>query len=197
VAAADITGNSMKNSLLAASLVALAPLAAACGSHDTTYDQGAAADPGFTDPADVARVNIDTNQTVSADPGDGVGLFVEYTMGGEYHVFATCDTNVSHYACTWVVVASIDPSLSMDVMDDGNLEKSDSIVRIDDGAVRLTFIVDDDFDGAAINVPAGERLRLSWLLDGFAYTDHFSWVSEGAIQTGAPSDPLDLEPTSP
>ena len=201
MAAADITGNSMKNSSFAGLLVVLAPLAAGCGSHDTYADPNGPYDPGFTDPSDVSRVNIDTNQTVSADPGEGVGLFVEYATGGEYHVFATCDTktssNMGHFACTWIVTASIDPSLRMEVTDDGNLEKNDTITRIDDGAVRLNFVVDDDFDGAVLNVPDGSApLRLSWLLDGFANTAHLSWVSGGAIQTGAPSDPLDLEPTS-
>jgi hypothetical protein len=185
----------MKRRLLSASALALAALATGCGTsgHDDAYAQ----DPGFTAPADVQRVGIDTGGTVSADAGDGAGLFVEYSTGGEYHVFTTCDTNISKQYCEWRIVASIDPAQSLDFTDDGNFEADDSITRIDDGAVRLVFVSDVDFDGAVLKVPPGEPLRLNWLLDGFARTDMLSWVSGGTVQTGAPSDPVDLEPTTP
>jgi hypothetical protein len=186
----------MQGRLLSISLVALAPLAAGCGSHDGYYD-GYNYDPGYTNPANILRVDIDTDQTLEADPGEGAGLFVEYAAGGMYHVFSTCDTNHSNFSCEWLVVASIDPTLSMEVTDDGNLEKDDAITRIDKGAVRLLFVSDADFDGAVLKVPEGERLRLNWLLDGFADATQLSWVSDGSVHTGAPSDPLDLEPTSP
>jgi len=185
----------MKQGLLSGSLLALA-LATGCGSNSGNYD-GYAQDPAFTAPADVQRVDIDTDQTLSADAGNGAGLFVEYSTGGEYHVFTTCDTNISKLPCEWRVVASIDPALSMEVTDDGNLEKDDSISRIDDGAVRLLFVSDVDFDGAVIKVPAGERLRLNWLLDGFVDETQLSWVSGGTVHSGAPTDPVDLEPTTP
>lgn len=185
----------MKLRLIPVSLLVLAPLSAGCSSHDDYYDQYPS-DP-YAPPENVLRMSIDTNQTLQADPGEGAGLFVEYAEGGEYHVFATCDTNHSDYNCGWSIVASIDPTLSMDFTDDGDLEKGDEITRIDQGAVRLDFLVGADFDGVVLKVPPGERFRLNWLLDSVAQEDKLSWVSEGAVKTGAPSDPLDLEPTSP
>src|SRR5258707_778191 len=35
------------------------------------------------------QVVIDTDQTVNSQPGQGVGLFVEYATGGHWHVYAT------------------------------------------------------------------------------------------------------------
>src|SRR3954468_10911544 len=111
----------MKRRLLWGTLGALVPLAAGCTSNDS-YD-AYPYDPG--PPNNVLRMDIDTDQTLVANPGDGAGLFVEYAAGGEYHVFSACDTNKSDYVCHWVVVASIDPTLSMEATDDGTLEKVD------------------------------------------------------------------------
>jgi len=44
-------------------------------------------------------VGIDTDQTVDAVPGEGVGLFVEYSSGGNWLLWTTCDTNYSNVAC--------------------------------------------------------------------------------------------------
>jgi hypothetical protein len=186
----------MKRCLFSFVLVAVAPLATGCGGSDG-YSDGYAYDPGYSSPDNILRVDIDTDQTIETDPGEGAGLFVEYAAGGAYHVFSTCDTNRSNFSCEWLVVASIDPTLSLEVAEDGDLEKDDSITRIDKGAVRLRFVSDADFDGAVLTVPEGERLRLNWLLDGFADSTQLTWISGGAVHTGAPSDPLDLLPTSP
>lgn len=40
-------------------------------------------------------VDVDTDKTMNAAPGEGVGVFIEYATGGHWHVWWTCDTNVN------------------------------------------------------------------------------------------------------
>jgi hypothetical protein len=190
----------MKTSLLTIASLGLGALAPACGGHryhddysNPGYDQCSQAGPGSP-----LRVDIDTDApALTTDAGDGAGVFVEYMDGGAYHVFSTCDTNKSGYSCQWAIVASIDPTLSLQVTDDGDLEGDDTITRVDEGAVRLVFNSDADFDGAVLSAPAGEKLRLNVVLDGCYDSSLVSWVSNGSIVSGAPSDPVDFVPTSP
>ncbi len=199
--AAVTTGESMKTRLLALSTVGLGCALAGCGGNDHHYyyydSPPDSACPGA--PTDqVQHVDIETGEMLTADPGQGAGVFVEYAAGGEYHVFATCDTSTSGLSCQWVMVTSIDPTLSLGAKDDGTLEDDDSITRVDKGAVRLLFNSGSDFDGAVLTVPPGEKLRLNVMLDGCYTTNLVSWISSGTmVQNGAPTDPVDFVPSSP
>ncbi|HEX4335341.1 MAG TPA: hypothetical protein VH062_05475 [Polyangiaceae bacterium] len=204
--AAAIIGERMKTAGFAVvSVVSMAcgGLAVGCGSdHDSGYGYGSGekvSDYGdlcqLQRPTASQSVDIDTDQTLDADPGAGV--FVEYAAGGTYHLFTTCDTDTSKLSCRWSFTASIDPTLSLAVTDDGSLESDDTITRLDKGGVRLDFTTDADADGVAIKVPAGESLRLNMLLDGCYDPRFVNWVSDGSVRTGSPSDPLVFVPTSP
>jgi len=186
----------MKSGLHAIAAVAFASLTYGCGGDGHYYD-GYAGGYASSTSTNVLRVDIDTGETLTADAGQGAGLFVEYVTGGAYHVFSTCDTDKSGFSCEWRMVASVDPTLALSVKDDGDLEKDDVITRIDKGAVNLLFNSDSDFDGAVLTVPAGEKLRLNVLLDGAVDASLVNWVSDGSVRTGAPSDPVDFVPTSP
>src|SRR5215472_7303151 len=48
-------------------------------------------------------VDVDTNRTMTAQPGDGVGVFTEYAAGGHWHIFWTCDTNRTNFDCLFNV----------------------------------------------------------------------------------------------
>src|SRR5258706_3740895 len=52
------------------------------------------------------EVGLDTNMTVDAQPGDGVGMFVEYAEGGHWRLWTTCDTNTSHTTCSFEAYVS-------------------------------------------------------------------------------------------
>lgn len=196
---------------LALALFALGPLATACGSDGGMY-YGYDGYPQTRTKDTILAVDIDTSTTdapatIEADAGKGAGLFVEYLAGGSYHVFATCDTLQSNRGCQWDVLATIDPTLKMDAQDDGDLEPDDEVVRVDDAGFRLFFNVTMDFDGVVLTVPPQTRLRLDELLydpDPNALTDPPSeaatntlWISGGELQRGAPSNPVDFDPTAP
>src|SRR5688572_22844404 len=75
------------------------------GSTGGTGDVGGAPS-GSTSPSPML-VEIDTDQTMTADPGQGVGVFVEYAKGGHWHVWWTCDTAKTRQSCDFSVSGSI------------------------------------------------------------------------------------------
>jgi hypothetical protein len=66
-------------------------------------DTGAPAAP--VSPAPML-VEVDTDQTMNAVAGDGVGVFIEYRKGGHWHVWWTCDTTQTHQSCEFSVSAA-------------------------------------------------------------------------------------------
>ena len=52
-------------------------------------------------------VTVDTDQTLNAAGGAGVGVFVEYAKGGHWHVWWTCDTSQTGQSCDFSVTATV------------------------------------------------------------------------------------------
>jgi len=49
---------------------------------------------------------IDTDQVMTAQPGEGVGVFTEYMRGGKWRVWWTCDTAQTGQDCDFSVIVS-------------------------------------------------------------------------------------------
>ena len=86
------------------------------------------------DDPEIATVPIDAGETLQADPGEGVGVFVEYMGGGEWNVWATCDTEFSGFSCAFDVFVNADGLI---VGDDADLEASDFIDKDSRAAQKL------------------------------------------------------------
>jgi hypothetical protein len=71
------------------------------GGGDGTGTTGGTA----SSPAPMLAV-IDTDQTMTADPGQGVGVFIEYGTGGKWHLWWTCDTLQTNQDCDFSVSAT-------------------------------------------------------------------------------------------
>jgi len=52
-------------------------------------------------------VTVDTDQTLNAAGGAGVGVFVEYSKGGHWHLWWTCDTSQSGQSCDFNITATV------------------------------------------------------------------------------------------
>ena len=52
-------------------------------------------------------VVVDTDRVMNATPGQGVGVFTEYTTGGHWHVWWTCDTSKTDESCAFDVKISL------------------------------------------------------------------------------------------
>jgi hypothetical protein len=75
-------------------------------SSSSSGSTAAPVDPGTASTA-AMLVEVDSNQTMNAQPGEGVGVFVEYNKGGHWHVWWTCDTNQGdHQSCDFSVSIS-------------------------------------------------------------------------------------------
>jgi len=193
------------------SILALVPVAIAllaCGYDNNNNDRVVRYDNTAPPTPNVTNAGIDTGQMLETDPGHGAGVFVEYAAGGTWHVFTTCDTAVSHVDCNWdIVVTSVGPSsTALGTLTADNLESEDDLFK-DNGAAHLVAFTSIDTDGFFVSGAPGATLRVDALLDALSTetldqardrTRRFIfWIGGGGVQAGAPSNPLDLTPTTP
>ncbi|HET9955928.1 MAG TPA: hypothetical protein VFQ61_15570 [Polyangiaceae bacterium] len=167
----------------------------ACSYGDRHYDdQHEIADPAACG-AEPRQVGIDTDEALESDPGQGVGVFVEYTAGGRWHLFMTCDSNVSGQPCYFDVVAySNNGAISNVTRED--LESDDEISYKAD-YVQVVTTTDNDYDGVYLQTEPGDILSVDVYLDGSCYTEYLWWVEGGEVRNGYIGTPLDFTPSEP
>lgn len=140
-------------------------------------------------------VDVDTNQTMSASPGDGVGVFVEYKAGGGWHVWWTCDTNKSSQSCNFVVKISASAALQ-NLQTTGSAQASNA----DPGVTTFSTVTGSTIDGATFSTAAGDVLTLDASVDGLADGSFIFFVQDGKVNggfAGKLTNPLKLEGKSP
>jgi hypothetical protein len=149
-------------------------------------------------PTDVTpmTVAIDPDATITADPGEGVGVYVEYGAGGHWRVSTTCDSNFSGYICTFDAYVSTDPGVAISSVQGENLEDRDAIAVFADGSAHMFAETDSDTDGMTFDAPAGATVRLELYLDNAPQKQFVYWFGNGVLHTGAPTDPVDFAPSS-
>ena len=149
-------------------------------------------------PENVPEATIDTGSTLGEiKPGEGAGAFVEYQAGGKLHVFTACDTKLSGLSCRWDVIASVGSNANIATFEADRLEQSDYLDWNDSRSVRLVANNTDDFDGFYLSATAGATLRVDVYLDDQPQPRFIYWVGQGGLHQGAPSNPIDLTPSSP
>ena len=179
-------------------LVALFSLSGlvACGygDHQRTNDDGSYT-PAPNDPsATIEQATIDTDELLDVEPGAGAGAFFEYEAGGTYHVTTSCDV-ASGSDCWWdIVVTPLDsaPIKSVSPLD---LEEDDTLSFGATNQLRLVAYTGDDFDGFSFQTEPGAAVEVDVLLDEGAGNGYLFWVGDGALHSGAPSNPVDLVPS--
>jgi hypothetical protein len=155
-------------------------------------------DNGNTTTNDPMLVNIDTDVALDSKLGDGVGIFVEYYNGGHYRIWTTCDTNYSKEVCPFDIYTSVDTSAIISGTFEDNLEGFDSItVAQSQGTVDLHFETGSDYDAAEIDVTPGAILRVEAYIDGQSDPRFIYWFGNGVLHQGAPTNPIDFNPSKP
>ncbi len=149
-------------------------------------------DPGLQ----VFEAPIDTAATLTQEPGVGAGVFIEYLGAGDWHVFTTCDTNLSGYDCRWDVFATVPDGVWIDDVRGGELEVDDQAFTRDGYTAQLTAFTDADYDRMYFHTEPGEPVRFEAYLDDIRDARYIYWIGDGAIHDGAPSNPIDLVPSS-
>ncbi len=201
-------------SLLKLSLLAmLAPLTVACvveteHSHGGSSASGGAVPAGGPTTGDGSPsatpilVDVDTNQTMTATPGQGVGVFTEYTAGGHWHVWWTCDTAVNPQAPTCAFDVKISAasgaitnvkSESFDARNGASLVKTSPTIE----AITATTT---ETHGLTFDTDAGAIITLDAAMGGAHDGRFLFFVQSGKVNggyAGTLTDPLMLEGSTP
>jgi hypothetical protein len=141
---------------------------------------------------------IDTDQTLTATPGEGTGVFVEYAHGGHWRVWATCDTKTSGQPCSFVLGASsVDGSALSNLRAEG-LFDGGTLQMDGPNAVSLSTQTTTAIDAVDFDATPGTAVEVFYTLEGLGYDPHYLyWIGGGILHNGAPTNPLRLTPSAP
>jgi hypothetical protein len=143
-------------------------------------------------------VEIDTDQTMSADPGQGVGVFVEYAKGGHWHVWWTCDTAKTRQSCEFSVSASVASGniTNVDARDlAGGFHTTPTSSRVE---AKITTT--NQVNGLRFDTNAGTVLTLDASVGGLKDGAFLFFVQNGKVNggwTGKLTNPLQLQGNVP
>ncbi len=146
-------------------------------------------------------VVIDTNKTMTAAPGDGVGIFTEYTSGGHWHVWWTCDTNSpngSHQSCAFDVSATV-PSGSFTNVAPDSLGPNDALVS-DPQTVHATSTTTTTVQGVFFDTAPGASIVLKGSISGNTDSSFFFFVQDGKVNGGFQgklTNPIEFQGSKP
>lgn len=146
--------------------------------------------PGTTPPkTETPRLSIDTGRTLIASPGQGVGLFVTYTKGGQWKLEWTCDSNVSRsHACSFEIAVGTNGFGGL------STTPTNAIAQRDAQSFNLRTVTTTTLDAATFTTEPGAAIGLTMRVDGQVFPKLMFFVSGGELTT-APSDPIELVPT--
>ncbi len=154
---------------------------------------GAAATGASTQPM---LVDVDPDKTMTAQPGQGVGVFTEYQTGGHWHVWWTCDTSRSLASCSFDVSVSVASGAIANAIGEA-LEPSDQLVQPSPGQVEVITQTSTGSDGIRFDTPPGAIITLDAKLNGAAESDLLFFVQDNLVNgnyQGTLTDPLMFEP---
>jgi hypothetical protein len=159
--------------------------------YDDGYDYGPAASCSDT----VEEAIIDTDELLDVQAGDGAGTFVEYEAGGTYHITTSCDAD-NGGDCLWdILVTPVNGEIVSAAP--GDLEGDDALTFRSGDQLQLVAQTGRDFDGFVIQTEPGATLEIDALLDGGCGNRYLFWVGDGALHSGAPTNPMRLTPSAP
>ena len=126
---------------------------------------------------------VDSNQTVSAVGGDGVGVFVEYAKGGDWHVFWTRDTNHSSRACDFDLRITAGTGKLSGAVLEGGLSK-DAVAPISGAEIAIRSSSTTELHGLRMTTEPGAVLSIDARVDGLADSAFFFFVQDGKVNGG-------------
>jgi len=145
---------------------------------------------------------VDTDQTLNASPGEGVGIYTEYYTGGHWYVWWTCDTNrdPAHRPCNFDVDVHVEQGKVSNVRGD-RLLSSDSLDASSNGTdVGAHTVTRTDVTGVYFDTEPGAIVQLSGYVDGNADPSYFFFVQNGQVNggySGRLTNPLRLQGSRP
>lgn len=183
--------------------VSLASFALACSdgnNHSYGYGGGPSSSgtPAGTNVTPLL-VDVDTGKTMTATPGDGVGIFVEYRAGGKWHVYWTCDTNKTGLGCQFnIQVASVTGSLQNLAV--SGQAQGDDIRQTDASTINATTSTSSNAVDITFDADSGGTIEITAAVGGIQDSSFFFFVQDGAVNGGYQgklTDPLRFEGKTP
>jgi hypothetical protein len=137
-------------------------------------------------------VEIDTGRTLNADPGQGVGIFVEYASGGKWHVWWTCDTKKTSSSCAFDLQIRSESGDLETIHSEGVLA-GDSVNSSDTRTINAMSNTGDNLVGVRFEAPAHGIITIDATVGGTRDPAYFFFVQDGKPNggfTGALTNPL-------
>ena len=164
---------------------------------------GTGGDLGPTGSTTPVLVDVDTGRTMSAQPGDGLGVFVEYQAGGHWHIWWTCDTNKTNQSCPMDVKITM-PAASTgqfsNAKADGASPSGTSPLIATPTQLESVTTTTTGIDGMTFDTGAGAIITLEASIGSLKDGSFIFFVQNGKINggfTGKLTDPLELEGSAP
>jgi hypothetical protein len=142
---------------------------------------------------------VDTGATLTSPPGEGAGVTVEYQPGGHWHVWWTCDTNLSGLPCTFHVDVVAESGSIRNVAAD-RLEADDSLVTPSPTEVTLDTNTSTGVDGVFFDTDPGATINVLQVIGDVQDGTYFYWSQGGQILGGGDvgaADPMGFVASSP
>jgi hypothetical protein len=142
-------------------------------------------------------VTIDSDKFLESPLGDGVGVFVEYSTGGTWRVWTTCDTNFTGKICAFDIFATVDTASVLEAVQGENIEGYDFVNQEGNAGLEFYAETSADFDSVVFTTTPGAIVRLEVNIGGQPQPHFIYWVGNGVLHNGAPTSPVDFEPSAP
>lgn len=144
-------------------------------------------------------VEVDTGRTLNAEPGEGVGIFVEYAAGGQWHVWWTCDTAKTAASCEFDVRIASESGDLESIHSEGVLS-SDSVTSTDARTISARSSTGSNAVGVRFEGPVGGIVAIDAAVGGVRETGYFFFVQDDKPNggfTGPLTNPLRFKGKTP
>lgn len=165
---------------------------------DTTSPAPSPVPSGMTSPTTPMLVEVDTDQVMNADPGQGVGVFIEYATGGKWHLWWTCDTALTGQDCDYDVLASVDSGAITDV--DATSLTGGTATTPSANEVEARIRTSNQVHGITFTTNPGEVLTVQATMSGISDGSFLFFVQDGQVNggySGVLTNPLKLKGKTP
>jgi hypothetical protein len=168
------------------------------GPYGGSSTRGSGSSSGATASAQPMLVDVDPNRTMTAQPGQGVGVFTEYVTGGHWHIWWTCDTNQTSFDCSFDVTVSAGGGPITNAVGEA-LAATDRMVQSSAGQIEVVTQTSTATSGVLFDTSPGAVITLDAKMNGQDDGAFLFFVQGGQVNggyQGALTDPLMLEPSS-
>jgi hypothetical protein len=145
--------------------------------------------------------DIDTNGTLIATPGQGLGVYVTYESGGHWTIAWTCDTAITNLSCSYTVAASVGVNKLTDAP--GTIENvGGTVAGITDvtsstgATIQASSLTTSATDSMTFDTAPGATITVTVQLNGPV---SFFFVQDSKVNggyTGSLTNPMLFQPSS-